>query len=145
MPSASAEIDVVLRLEVKLRLRTPATNLGVRRLICTNRNCRVRNVRQRRKNLVHALFGLGAQLVELGDAILQSADFSTTRFGLFFPAFLHQAADFTTRRVALCIELIRFSNRAPPVFIRARKIVERARVEAARLSASRTLSIFSLT
>src|SRR5687768_15007249 len=66
-----SEIDMVLRLEIKLRWCAPATNFSIRRFIFTNGHACVRSVGQRREQIVHARLGCGSQLIQFGDAILQ--------------------------------------------------------------------------
>jgi hypothetical protein len=101
--------------------------------ISANRNRFVGNVWKRGQQIVHTRLGLRAQLIEFSDSILQPADFSASRFCFVLLTFLHQCADLSTRRVALCIELIRFANHPAPFFVGACEIVERCCVCASRI------------
>src|ERR1043165_2001244 len=91
------------------------------------------NVRKRGEQIVHARLCLRAQLIELCDSILEPADFSAPCVRFVLPAFLHQRADLSTRRVALSIKFVRLANPTAPLFIGASEIVERCCIRAPRL------------
>src|SRR5438105_9998888 len=70
----SAEIDVVLWLEIEFGFRAPAAILDVRGFICSSRNALMRNVGQRRKQFAHARLRRIALSIQLGNLIFHISD-----------------------------------------------------------------------
>ena len=78
-----SQIDVIFRLEIKLRFGPPAADFDVRGFVLSHRNAFVRDVRQRRKQLAHARFRLFALLIEFRDAFFQFIDCFAASVGFF--------------------------------------------------------------
>jgi hypothetical protein len=92
----------------------------------------MRNVRKRGQQLAHAPFNFIPHTGKPRDSLLQLTDLTATPFGFLTLAFLHERADSTAGRVALCVELVGFSNHAATLRIGTREVVERRRRKLSR-------------
>src|SRR5947209_19924654 len=78
-PQRSSKINVISRLEIKLRRLAPATFFTISSLVLSDRHALVRNVRKRGEKFAHPRFSLITRTVKLRNSFFQLADFTASR------------------------------------------------------------------
>ena len=101
-----AQVPVRLGLKVELARGSPATDLGVIRVILAVRHALVRDVGDAGDQVEEGVLDLAATAVELGDAILVSRHLRLGGLGLVLLALAHELPDLLGDGVALGLELL---------------------------------------